>query len=219
MQFMDPLHVAIALGPVATYLLVLGAINLSSRPLVTSGSRDAAALAMAVTGLVVVGPMELFLIEEAAVLYGGWIWAIMLTAYALTVALIVLLLRPRLVVYNITLEQLRPLLADVVARLDGEARWAGESLVMPQLGVQLHLEFAPLMQNVQLISSGPEQSMSGWKRLEQELAVALRKSRIGGNLFGVVATGLGLLMAVGITFLLVRNADGVLQAVNEMMRR
>jgi hypothetical protein len=216
---MDPLHVAIALGPVATYLLVLGAINLSSRPLVTSGSRDTAALAIAVAGLVVVGPMELFLIEEAAVLYGGWVWAIMLAAYALTVALIVLLLRPRLVVYNITLEQLRPLLADVVARLDGDARWAGESLVMPQLGVQLHLEFEPMVQNVQLVSSGPEQSIQGWKRLEQELAVALRKSRHRGNLFGVVATGLGLLIAAGITFVLARNAGGVLQAVNEMLRR
>jgi hypothetical protein len=63
MTFMDPLHVAIALGPLATYLLVLGVLNLSSRPLLTTGGRDAAALAMAIAGLMVVGPMELFLVE------------------------------------------------------------------------------------------------------------------------------------------------------------
>ena len=127
---------------------------------------DALALAIALAGFVVVGPMELFLVEEAAALYGAWVWVIMLVAYALVVLLVVLLLRPRLVVYNIALEQLRPLLADVVARLDPEARWAGESLVMPRLGVQLHLESAPLLNNVQLVSSGPAQALSGWRQLE-----------------------------------------------------
>jgi hypothetical protein len=219
MTLIDPLHLAIALGPLATYLLVLGIINLSSRPMLTTGSRDAAALAIAIGGMVVTGPMELFLVEEAAVLYGGWVWAIMLAAYALAVVLVILLLQPRLVVYNITLEQLRPLLADVVARLDTDARWAGESLVMPQLGVQLHLESLPLVQNVQLVASGLEQSILGWKRLEIELAAALRKSRHPGNPFGVVAIGLALLMAAGITFALARDPSGVMQTMNEMLRR
>jgi hypothetical protein len=219
MSLLDPLHVTIALGPLATYLVVLGLVNLSSRPLVVSGARDAACLAIAISGLVVAGPMELFLVEEAAVLYGSLVWAMMLAAYALLVVLIILLARPRLVVYNITMEQLRPLLADVVSRLDGEARWAGESLVMPQLGVQLHLEFAAMVQNVQLISAGPEQNLHGWKRLEKELAVALRKSRNHGNLFGVLATGMGMLMAAGITYLLLRDPGEVMHALNEMLRR
>src|SRR5437763_15545678 len=77
---MDPLHLGIALGPLATYFLVLGGINLSRRPVLASGGRDAAALALALIGLVVTGPMELFLVEEAAVLYGGWVWAIMVAA-------------------------------------------------------------------------------------------------------------------------------------------
>lgn len=216
---MDPLHIAIALGPVATYLLVLGGINLSRRPLLTTGGRDAAALGIALSGLAVVGPMELFLVEEAAVLYRGWVWGIMLGAYALMVLLIILLLRPRLVIYNITLDQLRPLLADVVARVDADARWAGESLNMPELGIQLHIETNPLWQNVQLVSSGYEQNIHGWKRLERELGLALRKSRTCGNLFGVLAIGLSLLMAAGITFALARAPGDVLQALNEMLRR
>jgi len=219
MTFMDPLHVAIALGPLATYLLVLGVLNLSSRPLLTTGGRDAAALAMAIAGLMVVGPMELFLVEEAAVLYGGWVWAIMLAAYALLVVLVVLLLRPRLVIYNITLEQLRPLLADVVARLDSEARWAGESLVMPQLGVQLHLEVIPMLKNVQLVSSGPEQSLPGWRQLETELAAALRRARTSPNPYGVSLLSFGVLMAAAITYVLARDPGGVMQALNEMLRR
>jgi len=219
MILIDPLHLAIALGPVAAYLFVLGIINLSSRPLLTTGARDAAALAIAMGGMVVAGPMELFLVEEAAVLYDGWVWVIMLAAYALTVVLVILLLQPRLVVYNITLEQLRPLLADVVARLDSDARWAGESLVMPQMGVQLHLETLPLVQNVQLVASGLDQNILGWKRLEIELATTLRKSRAPRNPLGVVAIGLALLIAAGITFVLARDPSGVMQAMNEMLRR
>jgi hypothetical protein len=218
-MFMDPLHVAIALGPLATYLLVLGLINLSPRPLVTSGGRDAAALGIAVGGLAVVGPMELFLVEEAAVAYGGAVWAMMLAAYALLVSLIVLLMRPRLVIYNIRLEELRSILADVAARLDSEGRWAGESLVMPQHGVHLHLENSPLLHNVQLVSSGPEQNVLGWRRLQFALAIALRKTRHQGNLFGAAAMGLGALFLATITYVLARDPDGALQSLNEMLRR
>jgi hypothetical protein len=182
---MDALHVAIALGPVATYLVVLGMINLSSRPLVTTGARDAATLAIALAGFVVVGPMELFLVEEAAALYGGYVWAIMLVAYALIVLLVVLLLRPRIIIYNIALEQLRPVLADVVGRLDAESRWAGDSLVMPRLGLQLHVEAAPLLNNVQLVSSGSTQALAGWRHLETELATALRRARTAVHPLGV----------------------------------
>jgi hypothetical protein len=143
----------------------------------------------------------------------------MLAAYALLVVLVVLLLRPRLVIYNITLEQLRPLLADVVARLDSEARWAGESLVMPQLGVQLHLEVIPMLKNVQLVSSGPEQSIPGWRQLETELAAALRRARTSPNPYGVSLLSFGVLMAAAITYVLARDPGGVMQALNEMLRR
>ena len=58
---MDPLHLCIALGPLAVYLLLLGIINLMPRPFMTSGARDTAALSIAISGFVVAGPMELFL--------------------------------------------------------------------------------------------------------------------------------------------------------------
>jgi hypothetical protein len=218
MLFMDPLHVAIALVPLATYLLVLGAINLSSRPLLTTGGRDAAALAIALSGLVVAGPLELFLAEEAAVLYGGWVWAIMVAAYILIVVLAVLLMRPRLVIYNITLDQLRPLVADAVARLDPEARWAGESLVMPQLGIQMHVEAAPLAKNVQLVSSGPDQNIFGWRQLEMELSTALRRTRTSPNPHGVSLLCFGMLLAAAATYILARDPGSVMQALNEMLR-
>ena len=67
---MEPFHQCLALGPVAIYLLLLGVINLARRPLVVSGGRDAAALGLAVSGLVFVGPMALLFPEGLAAHFG-----------------------------------------------------------------------------------------------------------------------------------------------------
>lgn len=216
---MDPLHVCIALGPLAMYFLVLGIINLSSRPFLTTGVRDTAALGLAIAGFVVAGPMELFLPEKAAVEFGPYVWVLLLTLYFLGLLLLVLLMRPRLVIYNTTSEQLRPTLAEVVAQLDSEARWAGDSLTMPQLGVQLNVEPLVVMKNVQLISAGPHQNIFGWRKLEGELAHALRKVRGTPNPYGLSLVTFGVFMSGMITYWLVRDPQGVQQALNELLRR
>src|SRR6185436_21146456 len=98
-----------------------------------------------------------------------------------TLSLIVLLQRPRIVVYNATPDQLRAALADVISQLDKEARIAGESVCLPNLGVQMHVEPLPALKNVQLKSSGPLQSYQGWREVELALRAALRESRGTAN--------------------------------------
>ncbi len=215
----DALHLSIALGPLSVYLMLLGAINLSKRPFMTTGARDTAALGVAIAGFAVAGPMELFLPERAALRFGALVWVLLLVFYALCLLLTVLLMRPRLVIYNISPEQLRPLLAEVVEGLDTEARWAGESLVLPRLGVQLHLEcFAPL-RNAQLVSTGPQQSYAGWRRLE--IALAERLQSVNGvlNPYGFSLLGCGILTIVMVTFWTMSDPQNVNQALNEMLRR
>src|SRR4051812_900174 len=107
---MDPVPLAIAAVPMAIYLLWLGVINLRRTPRVVSGTREIAALALAVTGLLVVGPINLLLPQGAVVRLGLLVWPLLITFYALCVVLCMLVARPRLVVYNISLDQLRPVL-------------------------------------------------------------------------------------------------------------
>ncbi len=166
---MDSLRVFLALGPVAVYLLLLGAVNLSGRPLLVTGARDAAALALAVAGLVIVGPMKLFFPFEAAANFGPYVWVLLLVLYAMCVALVLLTLKPRLVIYNLSLDALRPILGDLVDRLDTDARWAGDSLVLPRLGVQLYVDSFPAMRSTLLISAGGIQNPTGWRRLQRAL--------------------------------------------------
>jgi hypothetical protein len=113
---------------------------------------------------------------------------------ALCVVLYLLVARPRLVVYNVSLEQLRPVLDQAMRRLDSEVRAAGDAMQLPQLAVQFHLDAAPAMRNVSLISTGDHQSHSGWKRLEQELTDALKTVEVTPNPRGFTFLALGLVM-------------------------
>jgi heme exporter protein D len=216
---MDPLHCSIALGPLAAYTLLLGLVNLSGRPFLTTGARDTAALGVAISGFVVAGPMELFLPHAAATRFGPYVWLLLLAFYGLCLTLVVLLLRPRLVIYNVTVEQLRPILAGVVSELDREARWAGESLVLPQLGVQLNVESFPALRNTQLAAAGPHQSYLGWRRLEISLVDALRGTKSTPNPYGFFLISFGVLIASALTLYLVSDRQGVAQALGEMLHR
>ncbi|MHB8866355.1 MAG: hypothetical protein ACYC6N_28545, partial [Pirellulaceae bacterium] len=194
MPNVDALHLSIALGPLAVYFLLLGFVNLSTRPFVTTGARDVGALGLAVAGLIMAGPMELFLPEAATHRFGGYVWLLLLAFYGLCLTLLVLLLRPRLVIYNVNPDQLRAVLAEVVTELDAEARWAGDSLALPKLGVQLHIDLLGAMRNVQLVAAGPRQSFAGWKRLEMALAKVLHQTAASPNPHGFGLLALGVLL-------------------------
>ena len=215
---MDPLHAMIALGPVAIYFLVLGGINLDSRPTVINGMGDTAALGIAMVGFMVAGPMELFLPEMAANIFRWGIWPLLITFYLLCLTLYVLLMRPRLVIYNVTAEQLRPVLADVIAQLDPDSRFVGESVYLPNLGVQFHLDPLPLLKNIQLKPAGSEQSYAGWRELELALLLELRATRGTPNPYGVSLMMFGIFICAMIGYWLTFDAVPITQAWHEMMR-
>lgn len=198
------------------YLLLLGTINLSRRPILVSGVRDAATLALALSGLLIVGPMELFFPFEAAVQFGPYVWLLLLALYGLCVVLVLLLLRPRLIIYNISLERLRPILADLVDRLDSEGRWAGDSLALPGLGVQLYLDNFAAFRNVSLISTGRHQSLPGWRRLEADLADALAREETGRNPGGLSLIAAGLLITTGIILSIAHNPQAAAQSLFDL---
>lgn len=215
---MDAVALSIGAGPLALYLFYLGAINLGRRPRLTNGAREVVVLAVAISGLVFVGPMQLFMPEAAAARFGPYVWIMLVSFYGLCVTLCVLLGRPRLIIYNITSELLRPVLAEVASQLDTEARWAGEALALPQLGVQLHVECYGPMRNISLAASGDRQSFSGWNRLERGLATALAKQEVAPNPRGFTFLTVGLLMLGYPTWLMVTGRELVAQKLWEMLR-
>jgi len=202
---MAPLRMCVALGPPAIYLLLLGAINLSRRPLLVSGGRDAAALALGLSGLVIVGPLELLLPVETAAKFGDYVWLLLVGLYAMCTALYLLTMRPRLVVYNISMEKIRPVLAELVNRLDAEARWAGDSLSLPSLGVHLYVDGFPFLRSVSLIAAGGRQTHAGWRRLESGLRAVLADEENPRNLRALPFLIVGGLLLVFLAYLVSRD--------------
>lgn len=213
----DPLRTAIALVPVAAYCLLLAIVNARRKPFVTTGGCDLAALGGALSGLVLVGPIELFRPEAASTEFGGYVWLFLLGFYWLCVWLAVLVARPRLVVYNTSAEELRPVLAEAARLVDPQARWAGDSLSLPTIGVALHMESFDVMRHTSLKSSGGKQNLGGWRKLSAELRNQLATLRVGRNprSLGFTIAAIGL---ITVSILHMLNApQEVAQAVQEML--
>lgn len=212
----DPFRLAIAVVPLAAYVLLLGLVNLRRRPFLTTGGSDLTALGVALSGLAFVGPLELFRPEALTREFGNFIWIFLLLFYWLWLVLVVLLVRPRLVIYNISMEELHSVLAETAARVDPEARWAGNHLTLPGLGVQLHLDSLDIMRNVSLVSSGSRQNIDGWRRLARELSGSLRRMRVKSNprAIGLLLVSL-LLLAVSVTHMLNHPVE-LAQAMREV---
>ena len=191
----DPFRLAIAVVPLAAYVFYVGLVNLRRRPFLTTGGSDLTALGVALSGLAFVGPLELFRPEALTREFGNFIWLFLMVFYWLWVVVIVLVARPRLVIYNVSMDELHPVLAEAASRLDVDARWAGNHLTLPGLGVHLHLDSLDVMRNVSLVSSGSRQNIDGWRRLARELSTSLRRMRVKSN-----PRAVGLLLAAVLLF-------------------
>jgi hypothetical protein len=212
----QPFAICLAAGPVAIYLMLFAAINLARRPFLVSGTRDFAVLALASAGLMIVGPMELFFPTVASLRFGANVWFLMLALYILLVICLLLFFRPRLVIYNIATEELRPILSELAARLDPDARWAGDSLSLPGLGVQLHLDSVAKMRNVSLVSSGPSQNHQGWRRLELALQAALAGVEVPRNVRAVGLLSAAMIILLFLVLAVSGDPQSVAQAIVDM---
>ncbi len=212
----DPLRLTIALLPLASYCLLLGILNARRKPFLTSGGADLATLGAAMSGIVFIGPIELFRPEAASTEFGSYVWLFLLMLYWLCIWLAVLLARPRLVIYNISSEELRPLLAEAARSLDPQARWAGDSLAMPTVGIQLYLETFEIMRNVSLVASGSKQNIATWRQLGTILSEKLETLSVDSNprWLGIVLFAIALLATSFIHML--NHPQQIAQAINEI---
>lgn len=215
---MDSLHFCIAVAPLAVYFLMLGLLNLRRRPFLTTGARDAATLGIGIVGFVVAGPMELFFPEGAASRFGPWVWLLLIVFYGLCVALVVLLMKPRLVIYNISMEELRPILTKIAMDLDPKSRWLDSALIVPRLRIHMHVEAVEWLRNVQMMAGGNQQSVEGWQRFETELRKAIDKLKVGPNVIGVPFLIASAMLAIAAAFYMLQDPMSVVATLQDMLR-
>lgn len=190
-----------ALAPVAAYLLGVAALHVRSCPTAVAGSWDLALLAATVAGLGLGGPLAVW---QPAGVAGGWRWAVPLLALALLVAVSVLLSRPRLVIYNITGEQIRPVVSAVAMELDPGARWAGETVALPGRNLQVHVDAGGGMRTVSLVAVGLRTSPEAWAEFTRHVRRGAASLRVRTSPWAVVFAVLGGLVVILAAWLALR---------------
>ncbi len=215
---MDALHLGIALGPLAVYLLVLGMINLRKSPFVTTGARDTAVLGIAISGFIIAGPVRLFMPGELLIQFGGYAWLIMISFYVTSLCLVLVFSRPRIVIYNITASKLRDALEQWAPQIDDQAHWAGDALLLPEYGVQLHIEPFVAMKNVSLVATGPRQSLIGWKAVQPSLTQVIESITVARNPRAYSMLTFGLLMLVMVFWHFTTQSQNVINSWNQWVQ-
>lgn len=173
----EPFTILLALLPLIGYLIVFSVIRLSGHALVTTGGRDIAALAIAISGMLAIGPAELFFPTAAATMFGPLVWVALGAFYALSVSLIALTTQPKLVVYGRTPDELfQPLLA-AAKQVDAEAQGDVNSLqvTLPKVGIRLRVDGQRGIDYAQVVSFEPYMSMRFWSSLLSALRGEVRK--------------------------------------------
>ena len=172
---MTPFYFVVATLPMALYILALAWLHWRPTPFAVDGRRDFIALSFALSGVFFIGPGQLLAPFGAMLVWGANVWILCGLLFVCVVFLISATLRPRVVVYNASRDQLRKALTSLAITLDDEARWAGASLNLPGLGVQFYIEDGGIGRVASLVGFGAERSTQGWRRLETELSEQLQK--------------------------------------------
>ena len=164
---MSLIHFAIAAVPVAVYLILIGGFRLRKRPLITTGWRDTLTLAIAASGLVAIGPMQLFFPAQAASRWHSWVWLALFALYVLGVTLILLSCKPRLIAYGMDASQFRHTLAQAAQQIDPGTAWNADVLSLPNCDIQLALDPSGSTRVQQVVHVGFLNNLQDWLRLEK----------------------------------------------------
>jgi hypothetical protein len=162
--------------------------------------------------------MQLFMPQEAATRFGQYVWLLLAAFYVLCLILIIMLSRPRLVVYNIGPQELRLALDAAARRIDPEATWAGRNLSLPLARVHLHLESFPPLANVALLATGDDQSITGWRRLEVSLREVLRETPVAAGAHGFWMMLAGALVLASLAFWVADDPQTIAHGLERMLR-
>lgn len=164
---MSPVHFAIAAMPVAVYLILIGALRLRTRPLVTTGWRDTLTLGIAASGLVAIGPMQLFFPTQAAARWHSWVWLALFVLYVLGLTMFLLSCKPRLIAYGLDESQFQDALLKAAQQIDPDALWHGEILTIPSSSIQVAVEPSGASRVHQVVHVGLLNNLNDWLRLER----------------------------------------------------
>ncbi|TWU17055.1 hypothetical protein Poly21_42640 [Allorhodopirellula heiligendammensis] len=172
----DPFAATLAFSPLIVYVLCLSIIRIGGFVWVTTGARDTAAVLVAISGLIVIGPMELFFPNATASLLGAWVWIPLMLLYFLFACLVVINSRPKLVIYGRTLEEVYPAMVRAARAMDSNAIEHEEQLQIHLPALTTHIRLDPVRGNdcSSVVAFEPTLPLAFWNQLANHLRTELR---------------------------------------------
>ncbi len=194
--------ILLATLPLGAYLITIGTARLRGRVVVTTGGRNTFALAIAISGLVAVGPAELFFPSAAGVTFGPAVWPMLGILYLLMTSLVVLNQRQRLVVLGLSAEGIVEPLLRACQTLDPSSRVDEQAGTLTLPAAAIHLRLIPhtgsLSADIEAFQTNVTPEF--WQRLLTQLRAetdALPKTAVGaGGVMTVVGSCLLALAAI-----------------------
>ena len=163
--------------------------------MVTSGHRDIVALAIGVSGLLFVGPLELFFPQAAYGALGGTVvWTMLIAFFTLTLLLITMIVRPRVVVYGSTIDQLRDPLLRAAKSLDPDARIDGDQVWLPKFDTGLRLDVMSPTDTPQILPTAVIVSPRFWQQIRKAIRTEVSTLENTAADKGILLLLIGLLM-------------------------
>ena len=216
---MSFLQVTIATVPVAIYFILIGSLRLRRRPLVTSGWRDLLTLGIACSGLVAVGPMQLFFPSQAASRWPGWVWVPMFVLYFLSLLILAMWSRPRLIAYGLSQVDFQDLLLKAARQIDPQASWYGEVLSLPGAGFQLSAEssLGNFVNSVGIV--GTLRNVQQWLLLERTFVQLGRSANAQTSWTGWLWIGAGAAALALVLLPVISDPQAALVELGRMMFR
>ncbi len=205
----DPLRLAYAILPIACYMVVLAMLRWRKHPTLLSKSFDLLLLGMACSGLVAVGPLELFFPRAAYSVAGNWVWLVLLALYFLSLLLVVFNAPPGVVAYGMDRRSLRSAICQHLESAQIPHQWQGDVLLIKSMsdpmsglgGESIRIQGAVLdggmSDNAIFSAVGQKQDLVEWVRFEQALTDVVQKRAIEqpGNGLVLVLLSAGLFLA------------------------
>ncbi|TWU43733.1 hypothetical protein Q31b_12620 [Novipirellula aureliae] len=187
-MLINPFTILLACLPLVGYLLLLGMIRVSGRTVVTSGARDLVALGIGISGLIAIGPIELFFPTAAATVFGPYVWIALAIFYSLCLSLCALTSQPRLVVYGRSRMQTYEALLKAAQQIDPAAGGTADNLqiVLPSINVRLRVDGAPHSDWAQVFAFEPNLNATFWNRLQARLRSEFADSTVQRNYQGLL---------------------------------
>lgn len=215
---LDPLRTAIALIPLGCFFALWALLQWGRYPRLIDGWRETAALGVACAGLVLVGPLELFLPYAASVRFGGWVWALLAGLYFLAIVLVVNGQRRRVVVLNAPREPVIECIAAAAHALDPGTLRAGETWVLPGLGLELRIEVYRPLRSLTITAWGDEPPRAAWRAFARELRRELARCPVGPSPQSAMLFATALAMLSLSAWQLVEHPAQVAQSFRDLLR-